>query len=92
MGNKEIDECILASCTFQFRKVAMVVVTAAEKAGIADKPWGYDAVAKRLRSLAYSWKLRRSAISTTGAPAKCDFPIEIPRHPGLTRGPASLSA
>lgn len=51
MGNAEIDAHILAACDDHWLKVARVIAEAASTTMLADKPWGYEAVAKRLRAL-----------------------------------------
>lgn len=71
MGNAEIDRHILAACGSDWRKVARIVVKVSEELGLDNKPWGLDAVAKRIRVLMFkgnleavgnTWKWRRSEI------------------------------
>ena len=51
MGNASLDAHILSCCETRWLKVARIVGQASERADVADKPWGYEAVAKRIRVL-----------------------------------------
>jgi hypothetical protein len=51
MGNAEIDAHILAACNDRWLKTARVIAEAASTTTLGDKPWGHEAVAKRVRTL-----------------------------------------
>ena len=57
MTPAEIDGAIIASADARFLKVAMVVITAANKLGLRDTPGGDDTVAERLYALVAEGRL-----------------------------------
>lgn len=52
MGNREIDEQILAVCEERWRKVALVVAKSLYATGLDDKPWAGRTFTRRLFILA----------------------------------------
>jgi len=53
----KLDEYILESCDLHWRKVAMVITRAHEKAGLADDEGSYEAIANRVRALVSAGRL-----------------------------------